>query len=60
MFECFKKNMNLNINDESKTNKLFEHDFNDYVIDFIDDVKSLHESICIYFSKTNEKFSKHI
>ena len=49
IFEILKMYEKMNINNENKKYTLLKHDFNDHVIDFIDDVESSHNSIYIFF-----------
>ena len=60
MFKCLKTYKKLKINNENKTFELFNYKINDYVINFIDNVKLSHEFIYFFFENKFQIFKIYI
>ena len=60
MSKCLKHYKKLNIENENKIYTLIKHDFENYIIDFIENVEFLHDSIYFLFEKKFKIFKTYI
>ena len=58
--KCLKYYKNINIKNEKKNYILFEHDFTNYIIDFINNTQSLYNFIYFLFEKKFKMFKTYI
>ena len=60
IFECLKYYKNINIENKKKIYILFEHDFTNHIIDFINNAQLLYNFIYFLFEKKFKMFKTYI